>query len=168
MHTFSYHKSIAIVLILAIAHFFTFCKTKVYKIWFYNNSDITTMYGVLDTHCQDGKITQGSMINLFEKGGANFNQRSFHSSHSFENIIKDSVVIYLIDSRNNHLPIEYIRPATISVINNECTILAEYHIPLTGLRALDWSFSFPPDERMKEVGVITTPSYEELRALYGN
>ena len=146
--------------------FFTGCPLDYYySIRCYNVSDIDPICCVLDKCLSDSSVTAGSQYACLTKDciyAFDFNRRP-------EKEIKDSIAIYFLNPEAADIDLYYgiISKTAAKTINNSPNlILATYIFSVKQLKALDWSYSFPPDEKMKELGVLTIPSYEELNEKY--
>ena len=157
-----------IVLLFTIMFVFTACPN--FGKWampFHNNSNFEYIFGILDQDCTDNEVSVYSQSHYVHISYPYM----FRSDERWDKVIKDSIEIYLLDPERiigfNNFYINTISRDRASAINNhpEC-ILAKYVFSIKQIKALDWSFSFPPDEKMKELGVLTTPSYEELNEKY--
>ena len=131
---------------------------------FHNKSNIDPIYCVLDRCISDNMVTPGSKFGL----GNKVEPGIFKFSKRPDKLIKDSIAIYFLNPQEIELDSMFLAESEAAAINhNPSLILAMYVFSVEQLNALNWSFSFPPDDRMKELGVITKPSYEELNNKYG-
>lgn len=136
---------------------------------FNNTSDYPNVYCILDKNVTDGRISDGSIIDLSPRR----DDQVFSMQErwkKWEDMIKDSVAVYVV---NPYLLIKapfsddsYVFGET-KVLSDEDieripieSILVEYHISPSEFKKLNWSFSFPPDSKMKEIYMI--PSYNSF------
>ena len=131
---------------------------------FDNFSNINPIICILDKCTSDKQVTSNSYYD-YCPGGC---KHVFLMDRRPTKEIKDSAVIYFLKPQSfNHKGSRFISKSEAETINNSPhLILATYIFSVQQLKALDWSFSFPPDEKMKELGVLTIPSYEDLNENY--
>ena len=132
---------------------------------FYNNSCIDSLYCILDKCVEDGEITPGSLVDF------SFNIRSpeftcvFSSKNSWENTLRDSFIIYIVNGADLDIALGVMTAESINSIS-ESIILAKYHLVYDEIKQLNYTFYFPPDERMKDISMW--PPYEKVIAQYGD
>lgn len=87
----------------------------------------------------------------------------FGEGHDWLKNVRDSIAIYFVDANFVELKYGRMNPPTkeeIEKITPE-SVLAEYRFSAEEIKRLDWTISFPPDERLKTIWM--RPSYDSLQ-----